>query len=189
MVVWLVALVVKQQNSSRINKLFVVETILLLFVCAMMPLAAYADSTEESWPMSRHDAERTGATNSAVPLTLPVQLWNFTLNEDGSTYAPPAVVVADGLVFVGSNDLYCFKASTGAKLWSFPLSNECDFTPAVVEGHVYVGSVEGYVYCLDSTSGAQVWNNSVDGSAASPVTYSDGECMFETWAALLFVWI
>jgi outer membrane protein assembly factor BamB len=57
------------------------------------------------------------------------------------------------VVYVLSDNLYALKASTGALLWSYPVSgstNVCclSSSPAVVNGAVYVGSVDGNVYAF-----------------------------------------
>jgi outer membrane protein assembly factor BamB len=69
-----------------------------------------------------------------------------------------SAAVANGVVYVGSSDynLYAISASTGAKLWSYPLGAEVESSPAVANGVVYVGS--RYVYALNASSGALLWS-------------------------------
>ncbi|MCW4034294.1 MAG: PQQ-binding-like beta-propeller repeat protein, partial [Candidatus Bathyarchaeota archaeon] len=78
-----------------------------------------AASTDD-WAVIRHDASQTGFSTSTAPTSDLVQLWNYTIYPD--THAAPGVpVVADGRVYVGSEDygVCCFDASDGTKVWGF----------------------------------------------------------------------
>ena len=68
------------------------------------------------WPMYRHDPQRTGYSTSAAPSTLR-SLWNFTTYGSGWVTSSPSI--ADGKVFVGSNDssLYVLNEGTGSVAW------------------------------------------------------------------------
>jgi outer membrane protein assembly factor BamB len=55
------------------------------------------------------------------------------------------------VVYVGSNDysVYALNAKTGAKLWSYRTGSYVGFSsPAVANGMVYVGSLDGKVYAF-----------------------------------------
>ena len=68
------------------------------------------------------------------------QKWSFTTDGAQTVWSSPAV--ADGVVYVGSedNNLYALKASTGVKLWSYTTGDNVDSSPAVANEVVYVGS-------------------------------------------------
>jgi len=125
--------------------------------------------------MYHHDAAHTGYSNGTAPTTLPAQLWNYTLELDTSSSTPHSPAVVDGFVYVDSEyNLSCFDASTGANIWNFPVVSYADSAPAVVNGRVYVGSVNGGVYSLDASSGVQVWNYSTGNSFdSSPTVVND----------------
>jgi len=115
-----------------------------------------AASSADGWPMYRHDAAHTGCSNTTVPTALPKQLWNCTLEPEPVSF-PNSPTVTDSFVFVKSADhLSCFDAFTGAKLWSFPVVSYTNSAPAIVDGQVYVGSVDGIIYSLDVSNGLQV---------------------------------
>ena len=78
---------------------------------------------------------------------------------------PPAV--ANGMVYVPSDNVYALNASTGALLWKYPVSGS---SPAVANGVVYLGA-DG-VYALDAGTGALLWWQSAVGYIylSSPVT-------------------
>ena len=48
--------------------------------------------------------------------------------------------------------MYCLDAGTGAKLWDFTTRNMVDGSPAVVNGRVYIGSLDGNLYCFGDLS-------------------------------------
>lgn len=134
----------------------------------------YAASSADDWPMYHNDVVHTGYSNGTASITLPAQLWSYTLELYPSSIPhPPAVT--DGFVYVNSEyNLSCFDASTGANIWNFPVVSYGYSAPAVVNGRVYVGSVNGGVYSLDASSGLQVWNYSTgDSFDSSPTVAND----------------
>jgi outer membrane protein assembly factor BamB len=61
--------------------------------------------------------------------------------------------VANGVVYVLSDNLYALNARTGALLWSYSVSGSTyiaglSSSPAVVNGVVYVGGFDGNVYAF-----------------------------------------
>jgi hypothetical protein len=82
----------------------------------------------------------------------------------GPIAAAPAV--ANGAVFVGSNDrvlygsLHAFDVQTGAKLWSTGgLGGPVLASPAVANGVVYVGSRDRKLHALSTLTGAKLWSS------------------------------
>ena len=57
---------------------------------------------DDWWPMYRHDLNRSGYSTSSAPNTNEI-LWNFTTGADVYGTSP---AVADGKVYIGSNDLF-----------------------------------------------------------------------------------
>jgi outer membrane protein assembly factor BamB len=62
--------------------------------------------------------------------------------------------VADGIVYVGSNDknLYAIDAVTGKEKWHFATGDWVDSSPAVADGIVYVGSNDKNLYAIGANS-------------------------------------
>jgi outer membrane protein assembly factor BamB len=58
--------------------------------------------------------------------------------------------VADGRVFVGSNDgrFYVLNAVNGAKLWEFNAGAPLSASPAIAKGKIVIGSQDGRLYCF-----------------------------------------
>ena len=153
---------------------------------------AHADSAAQNWAMYRHDAAHTGYSGSAAPATA-AQLWNYTI-DTGALSAPSSPTVVDGYVYVGSGDqnIYCFDADTGTKVWSYPTGDYASSTPAVADGRIYAGSADGNIYCLDALSGEKLWAFSVRqpgqsrGSAESAPTVVGDRVFVESGAGDVF---
>jgi eukaryotic-like serine/threonine-protein kinase len=58
--------------------------------------------------------------------------------------------IADGRVFVGSNDgrFYVLSLSNGAKLWEFDAGAPLSASPAIANGRIVIGSQDGRLYCF-----------------------------------------
>jgi outer membrane protein assembly factor BamB len=127
------------------------------------------------WPMFRHDPTHTGYSTSTAPSTNET-LWNYTTNSFwlGGVDSSPAV--ADGMVFIGSNDgkVYALNASTGALAWTYTTNDAVFSSPAVADGMVFVGSDDGKVYALNETTGNRVWSYTTGTYVLSSPAVADG---------------
>ncbi len=148
-------------------------TVFLIVFLSAEP-SARAISSEDYWPMFRHDPAHTGYTNSTAPTTAPVVLWSFqTTSGIGGSPA-----VADGYVYVTSGSyLHCLNASTGTQIWATLGTS----SPAVYNGLVYTGLHGGTAYY--TSTGEIVWNAQTDSNAYSPVVV-DGVVYIENGALL-----
>jgi outer membrane protein assembly factor BamB len=116
--------------------------------------AKSAAQDDDQWPTYRHDAARSGATNSRVPLPLS-ERWKVHLGA-----APTSPVVADGHVYLATeNDhtIHALSTDSGETIWTFAAGGRVDSPPTVYRGRVIFGSADGYVYCLRVSDGALVW--------------------------------
>ena len=106
-----------------------------------------------------------GDSPPGSPLDDESLLWHFQtegLGADspafsfGVVYAP---TVADGVVYVGSDDnyVYALDAETGERLWRFETRGAIRSSPTVTDGAVYVGSNDRHVYALDRETGELLW--------------------------------
>ncbi len=82
---------------------------------------------------------------------------NWTFKTDGWVLTAP--VVADGVVYVGSDDgnLYALAAENGEQLLSFATGDVIRSLPSVVDGTVYFGSNDNHLYALDAATGVELW--------------------------------
>ncbi|MBS3771775.1 MAG: PQQ-binding-like beta-propeller repeat protein, partial [Bacteroidales bacterium] len=112
------------------------------------------DEASEGWPTYRHDAKRSGRTETTIPENL-TQDWKA--GPGGKLTAP---VIAGGRLFVASTDrhaVYGLDARNGEELWKFTAGGRIDSPPTVYQGVVLFGSADGKVYCLRASDGEMVW--------------------------------
>jgi outer membrane protein assembly factor BamB len=120
-------------------------------------------SAAQAGALFRGDAARTGVYAGAAPKSIEHVLWEFKTG--GRVISSP--VVADGAVYVGSNDhfLHALDAVSGHELWKFQTGANVNSTPAVVGGTVYFLSLDGNAYALDAHTGKQLWKFATSGES------------------------
>ena len=120
-------------------------------------------SAAQAGALFRGDAARTGVYAGAAPKSIEQVLWEFKTG--GRVISSP--VVADGAVYVGSNDhfLHALDAVSGHELWKFQTGANVNSTPAVVGGTVYCLSLDGNAYALDAHTGKQLWKFATSGES------------------------
>jgi outer membrane protein assembly factor BamB len=142
---------------------------LFLPFAALWILVATGPSLQsQDWPMWRYDTHRSGASPHPLPDQLDLQ-WSRELpavraawpNEKrlhfDTEYHP---VVLNKILYLGSpNDssLAAFDTETGQELWRHYTNGPVRLAPVAANGKVYLGSDDGYLYCLDASSGEQLW--------------------------------
>lgn len=126
----------------------------------------------QDWPMARYDAQRSGATMHQLdfPLHLhwvrhlpspqrawPAQQDDFEKLNFDESYQP--VVVGD-TIYVGSmttDTISAYALDSGALRWQYWTDGPVRLAPLVWQGRVYAGSDDGYMHCLDASSGRRLW--------------------------------
>jgi len=106
------------------------------------------------WPTYRHDAARSGSTQSVAPADLGLA-WQNQLEGKLSS-----LVISDGRLFVASIDkhtVYVLSEDNGRMLWSYTTSGRVDSPPTIYKGRVLFGSADGWVYCLRAADGELIW--------------------------------
>ena len=101
-----------------------------------------------------------GSTNLyAINSTTGRQIWNFTPDfpVDYSELA-----ITNGIIYFQAGYTYALNASDGSLIWTFSPFDNMDrkswFSPAIANGIVYAGSIDGKIYALNATTGLQIWN-------------------------------
>ncbi len=108
----------------------------------------------DDWPTYRHDARRSGATETAVPTDL-APAWTADIGT-----GPSAPVVAEGKVLVAGVDahtVYALDAGDGTEAWRHTAGGRVDSPPTVHAGRALFGSADGRVTCLRAADGALAW--------------------------------
>lgn len=101
----------------------------------------------------------------ALDATTGAGAWNTTLGEvkwdpgearpDSGIFSSPTV--ADGTVYVGSNDgrVYALAAADGTVRWTVSTRGDVTASPAVVDDTVFIGSLDGGVYAIRGENGSE----------------------------------
>jgi eukaryotic-like serine/threonine-protein kinase len=88
-------------------------------------------------------------------------LWEHTMN----AFAASSPVIANGVVYVGSEDfnIYALSARTGAPLWQYTTGNYVVASPAVANGFLYAASGDSnlYAFSLRRNSDAEISSSSI----------------------------
>lgn len=143
-------------------------------------MSAFAFSANADWPTYLNGNDRAGFTSAElkIPLQLswtyktrarPVQAWEgpreaaieglemrHRVNFDDAMQ----VVMSNDRVYFGStvdHRLYCVSAQTGETIWSHYTEGPIRLAPTLAHDHVYFGSDDGFVYCLNADDGTEVW--------------------------------
>ncbi len=89
--------------------------------------------------------------------------WTFKLDDDGPTETSP--IVWHGTMYVTSahDHVYALDAKTGALKWSFKdnphvISFAANRGVALMDGKVFLGTLDGHLIALDADSGKKVWD-------------------------------
>lgn len=99
------------------------------------------------------------------------------LNQPNQYYVTATPTIADGIVYVGSQDnsVYALDAGTGAKVWSFPTSSKIFLSsPVIANGVLYIGSNDNNLYALDAHSGKLIWQYATGGAINGTPTLASG---------------
>ncbi|MGE3284774.1 MAG: PQQ-binding-like beta-propeller repeat protein [Pseudonocardia sp.] len=98
----------------------------------------------------------------------------WRLRTGGEVYSSPTV--ADGSVYVGSNDryLYALDADTGRERWRYLAAGAITSSPAVAGGVVFVGGSDQRLHAVDAASGATIWRFDTGGVVHSSPAVADG---------------
>jgi outer membrane protein assembly factor BamB len=144
------------------------------------PQASTAGATDlPDWPMYRRTADMAGRAEESLDLPLRL-IWRF--QTDRPVVSSP--VVADGVVYVGSNDgqLRAIDLPTGQLLWAYRTGDRSN--PAAVEAPplvgddlVYVGSSDQRMHAVDKQTGQVAWTFATQGQvlgAANIMEWTDG---------------
>jgi len=109
--------------------------------------------------------------------------WKYTTN--WVLRSTPCVIGGDCYIGPDGGIIYCLNAYTGALVWNTTIYSSLILTsmsadpmqirssPIVMGNLLYVGAMNDYVYCLNTTKGNVVWSFKTGGVvAASPSVYS-----------------
>ena len=140
----------------------------LMLTCLSSLIASASD-----WPSYRANLSRSAQTDASVSKILrpswiyhsthrPVPAWPLPGEETPRMHTDRAfhVVTHGQTAYFGSSVDHQIRAvdtRTGELQWRFYAEGAIRFAPHVAQNHLYFGSDDGYIYCLDLATGTQVW--------------------------------
>jgi outer membrane protein assembly factor BamB len=137
---------------------------LSLLAALLLPVVAGA----ADWPTWRHDPGRTASSPQQLPAAMQ-PLWSRTLPHLKPAWPDQAAMQFDAIhqpivvgkrLYIGSSyhdNVIAYDTDTGKELWRFHADGPIRFAPVAWEGRVYFAGDDGYLYCVDGTSGKLVW--------------------------------
>jgi len=123
------------------------------------------------WPMWRYDSKRSASTPEQLPQQLYLlwqvkysprtPVWEDPLNQNlmkfDRLFEP---IVADNKLFIGFNDqdkVVALDLNTGNEIWHFYADGPVRLPLAINKGKIYFTGDDGFIYCLNTTSGSLLW--------------------------------
>ena len=103
----------------------------------------------------------------------------WTATTGSSIHSSPAV--ANGMVYVGSDKLYAFNATTGKTLWTASTGAGIGSSPAVASGVVYIGCDDHKLYAFNAITGEPLWTVSTGDRVGSSPTVTGGVVYVGSW--------
>jgi alcohol dehydrogenase (cytochrome c) len=128
---------------------------------------AAAGSDTADWVLPAHDYSGNRYLQSAQISTRNVpslkKAWTFKIDDDSPIETAP--IAYNGMLFVTSahNNVYALDAKTGVQKWKFSYSPHviafaANRGVALLDGKVYIGTLDGHLIALDANTGAKVWD-------------------------------
>ncbi len=71
----------------------------------------------------------------------------------------------------------CLDAATGDIVWEFYAKVRTVYSPAYLDGKIYVNTESKFIYCLDAETGELIWEKTIDWNSCVPLSL-DGERIF-----------
>lgn len=143
-------------------------------------------AAQAAWTTYGNSPHRRGIATEEISPPLAV-LWKFASRPYQDTVigaASPIInsgspITAEETVYFTSKDrLYALDLESGGEKWHWPTGGEAAptirSTPAVGDGLVYIGALDGYLYAIDADTGSQRWSVKTGGAIRShPLLYKE----------------
>ncbi len=102
----------------------------------------------------------------------------FDFRSDDVTDTELGPVAADGVVYLGSDDLYALDGATGKEVWKFKVDGGVLSSPQLSEGVIYFGNDKGHIFAVDAKSGKEIWKFSTKNEVYSSPAVSEDTVYF-----------
>jgi len=153
---------------------------------AFVMFACQGAAAEEA-AMHRSNPRQTGYHDVAGPTEKPAVVWQHQLPGHAAD-----LIVGSGQVLCAvqepvedeagesHGELYALDAATGGVTWALTDLDAPATTPAILDGHVYVGTAAGTIYSVAAATGRIEGRLSFDGGVSSPCTVAGKTLYFGT---------
>lgn len=112
----------------------------------------------------RGDLQNRGVAHGTTPVTNTV-LWDVDI---GVLEIDATPTVAYGMVYVATrNALVALDAATGQEVWRNPQVRSLLSTPAVYDGHLVLGGIDGRLHYVNAFNGTEEWSVLLEPGARS----------------------
>jgi outer membrane protein assembly factor BamB len=170
-----------EDENMRIRPSHVVILAFFVTMLVMVSVPSLGASSSQG-AMYLSDPAHTGVYDNGGVQPGNSVLWKYqaVFGPDAYSQSLSSPIVDGGVVYAANHYIFALDAGTGALKWKYKtgdVSNNLDQapTPAVVNGIVYAGSLDGNVYALDASTGALKWNYTIEnGVSASPAAIARG---------------
>lgn len=144
--------------------LLIVLSLIIIQTCYLsVVMGAPTASNNSTWSMFRFDSSRSGYSEGGETTNSSKLLWTYTTGKSIST----SPVTTEDSVIMSSGDgfVYCLNIANGTLDWRYPAINTTVVysTPAISGSHLYIGSSDGNLTCIDIKTGAPVWGTNLNG--------------------------
>ena len=131
-----------------------------------------AVSGPDEWVTAQRGNFHTGQVPGPAFTPSGEEVWRF--QAEGQILGVPAV--ADGLVFVGTNDrrIVALDAESGSMVWEYALDIQPNSAPTVAGDFLYWGIRDGRVIALDYKTGDLAWDYKTGAAIYGAPTVVDG---------------
>jgi outer membrane protein assembly factor BamB len=147
--------------------------VIIVLVVAAFIAGCQGNNPPSEAVMYRGGPRRTGVYDTQGVPELNGVKWQFKTG--GAVWSSP--VVADGVVYFGSDDgyFYAVDVEAGQEKWRIETGDDVRSSPAIANDAVYFESFDGYLYAVNVESGEELWKYkmALEGGFIMRATYDD----------------
>jgi outer membrane protein assembly factor BamB len=139
----------------------------------------------DSWPVFRGDIYSTGVSSSQLPDELEL-IWETEFEESGFE---GAAVIDDGVVYTADSygEVRAQQLGTGELIWQASTPLGFIATPAIRDGKLFVGDLDGIFYCYDAKAGGDpLWTFESMAEIDSGANFYGDKVLFGSQDATLY---
>ncbi len=79
----------------------------------------------------------------------------------------------------------CVNAETGQIIWEYSANDRAVYSPAYLDGKIYLNDGSKYAYCLDAQTGEQIWEKEIAWSSRSSLSLDEKRIFIGTYHGII----